>query len=167
MQLLKLKLASFLLLPRSTASLTFPQWHDHNARPVLSFTFESIFNFSLIHSQPVSSKTLNLAKISFCQTMQWIKGHTRPLSCSRGDQTHFWGQELLTNLFNLQEKLGIRDKYMPMEVGSEPTQTKVLGDRTRQMVFFFFANLLNFSVRGFREGWGRNGWNILLYTSTL
>lgn len=73
---------------------------NHNTRLVFSFTFESIFNFSLIHSQPMSSKTLSLAKISFWQTMQWIKGHTWPLSCSLGDQTHFQGQELLTSLFN-------------------------------------------------------------------
>lgn len=94
------RLASFLLLPGSTANLTFPQWHQPHCQAVSSFTFESIFNFSLIHSHPVSTKTLSLAKISFWQTMQWIKGHTWPLSCSLGDQTHFQGQELLTSLFN-------------------------------------------------------------------
>lgn len=46
------------------------------------------------------------AKISFWQTMQWIKGHTWPLSCSLGDQTHFQGQELLTGLFNPQGEVG-------------------------------------------------------------
>lgn len=81
--------------------------HSHNDAatipgPVFGFTFESIFNFSLIHSQAASSKTLSLAEISFWQTMQWIKGHTWPLSCSLGDQTHFQGQELLTGLFNPQ-----------------------------------------------------------------
>lgn len=52
------------------------------------------------------------AKISFWQTMQWIKGHTWPLSCSLGDQTHFQGQELLTGLFNPQGLVGnLREVY--------------------------------------------------------
>lgn len=57
---------------------------------------------SSIHSPWACSKTLSPAKISFWQTMKWIKGHTWPLSCSLGDQTHFQGQELLTGLFNPQ-----------------------------------------------------------------
>lgn len=103
-QRLKLKWASLSLLlsPGSTANLTFPQWRRHNTGPDPSFTFESIFNFSLFHSQTANAETLSPAKISFWHTMQWIKGHTWLLSCSLGDQTHFQGQELLTGLFNPQ-----------------------------------------------------------------
>lgn len=70
MQHFKPTLAPFLLLSGSKANLTFPQRYQHNTRLVSGFTFESIFNFSLIHSQHVSSKTLGLAKISAWQTMQ-------------------------------------------------------------------------------------------------
>lgn len=57
--------------------------HSHNdAATILgpdpSFTFESIFNFSLFHSRTANAETLSPAKISFWQTMQWIKGHTWP-----------------------------------------------------------------------------------------
>lgn len=41
-----------------------------------------------------------------------------------------------------KEKPGIVDKYMAMDLGSEPGQTKVLSNRTRQMVFFL-TNLPN------------------------
>lgn len=134
--------------------LTFPQWRGHNTRPAFSFTFESIFNFSLFHSQPVSTKTLSLAKISFWQTMQWIKGHTWPLSCSLGDQTHFQGQELLTGLFNPQREARNWTGNMAMDLGSEPAQTKVLEDRTRQMVFFL-VNFRTSTVRGFNIPWAK------------
>lgn len=40
-------------------------------------------------------------RLAFWQTMWWIKGHTWPLSCSLGDQTHFQDQELLTGFFFL------------------------------------------------------------------
>lgn len=47
------------LSPGLSANLPFPQWHGHNTDPVPGFTFESIFNFSLSHSRPMSTKSLS------------------------------------------------------------------------------------------------------------
>lgn len=46
-----------------------------------------------------------------------------------------------------KEKLGIGQKYVAMDLGSKPDRTKVLEDRTRQMVFFL-VNFRTSTVRG-------------------
>lgn len=82
--------------------------------------------------------------------MQWIKGHTWPLSCSLGDQTHFQGQELLTGLFNPQGEVGNLREVYGNGFGIRTWLDKSFA-RWNKTDGGWFVNRVNSGVRGARR----------------